>query len=370
MSDEESYAGPNGAEADAGPESLAEFMATGAGGTAGASEEEGGAGGDGDKAPEDAPPSDDPGDTEGEPGDRRAETVSRLTRKMAQRERELSDHRTMVRDRDRRIKELESQLAEGRRDPADAIELVRGYYARRLGAKPDDPRVASAIAELTEDLIMAGVDPKSLEDPSMEPLRRRREERDRDRRDREWKRSLEERLAAAEREKAQAKEAQATAAAMSYAVGIVKADEARYPFLFAQDEVDPGRYVAEAAIDAIRSGKWQDTSEAGERRLLHLLANEADMHYRKLAARLSTKLSGDAASADENAGSRLDVRGTDAAKAKKRTQTKRAGATGTGGGGRGRADARTQTEDDGEEDLATFMRRQMASERASRPGGR
>lgn len=377
MAEEEfEYAGPNGADDgghgdDDGPESLAEFLTQERGGPIpdrgeqDESEEEDLPDPKASKANAKEEPSDDGGDTDDEPKDPRAESHSRMVRKLAQRERELSEHRAQVKERDRRIAELEQRVRAAEADDGDDISLLRSRAARRLGVKADDPKVNEYLFELSRDVTLDHLGDAVESDPD---LKRIREERRAERQRRDERRELESRIERIERERQEAEQranrAQATAAVGQF----LSANSERHPFLMAQNDVDPVETVSDLAFEAIRTGQFEvrrgESQDQAAGRLLQTIAGNLDAHYRGLAEALSKKLRPAADSADDD----IDVPTERAGKAKKQAQGKRTGTTGTGGGGRGRPSAQPREDDDEEETLGSFMRRELSRDAAGRRG--
>lgn len=364
MADEEDYAGPNGSIDDGGgdeggPESLAEFLSQddGDGEAPDSSEEHEDSDEVETKVKAKRSPSDEDEGSDDDADDKkdaRAESHSRMVRKLAQRERELTEHRAAVKDRDRRIAELEQRLAQ--QDPDDDLSLLRARAARKMGVQPNDPKVNEYLFDLSRDITLDHLGDAVEADPD---LKRIRDERKSERQRREERRELESRIERMEREKAEA-EARAQRAGAQQAVGQFLSKNAEaHPFLMAQNDVDPTETVTELAFEAIRTGQVEirqgDDEAAG--RLLATIAKNLDAHYRGLAETLSKKLRPTAKNADDG----IDVPTERAGKAKKQTQTKRTGTTGTGGGGRGRPSGQAQADDDAD-DLRSFMKRELRNE--------
>lgn len=279
--------------------------------------------------------SDEEEDTEGESAPA-AKTNSQLINNVARLERENSGLKSRIKDAERERDEVRSRTPDLR--SVERIDAVRQVMAHRLGLDPKDPRIKGEMEELISDLMFEYTDEALLKGEELRQYQAAKAERQRTKADRDWRRDLESKVERAEREKRQLQVTQQHQAAMTQVGGILKRDEAKYPFLMdlPESEGNVTQMVAEAAIEAIRSGEFHITTSADEEALVAKIAGNLDRHYRGLAARLAPRLA-----PPQGAPRGKEVQRVAPKSAAGRPKT----ATGTGGGGRGRPQWEATDED-------------------------
>lgn len=308
-----------------------------------------------------------------------------MVRNMGIKERELSTARGQVQALETEVRRLSEAGRLRNEDPDDVVEHVRSILARRLGAeRTDDPRVLSALRELSTDLtVEAFADPK---DPSLES---RRQERNRMRQERERHTSYQRQIDELRQERLEVQR-EGIRAQISQGIGAHLDSEAEsLPYLTAAGEagdIDPVSGVFDILSAGVRSGRIPDPRDATElREAIDLITANLEDHYRGLAERLTRR--SNVAPAAANPKSAI-LRGKQMVTTRDRRETNdrapaardrgqdgrtagRAPVPSRGGGGRGAAHPdlppQTQADDDEDDSLgARIDRRLRMQQRANR----
>ncbi len=289
------------------------------------------------------------------------ETRGRLVRNLAKQEKALTGARS-------RIKELESEVARLKReseDPEDAVEMLRGRVAKKMGLRPDDPRVSERLFDISQDLTIAHLGEAADRDPE---LKQRRQQLAEDRRRRDERLAQERRIEELERRDRDREAAAQRREAVDAVRSMLSSNP--HPFLSAAVE-DPAGEVVELAMRAISEGHVElRTPEDGARLVQQIAANLESAH--KAKAKKLAGLLGNSAAGDLRTQMNTDDRGGAASRKQGGATKLRAGASTTsGGGGRGRPTADPEMADDeGPEDLHAFVNRMAQRAQATRRGAR
>ena len=271
---------------------------------------------------------------------KRPDSFSRTKASLVKSERALTAANVQVRQLQAEVRRLSEHRA-AQAEPADVTEAVRHTVSKRMNLAADDPRVTEELARIAQDLLLEGLDPKSLDPRTGADVRRAREERLRTREQRQRDAQVEERFARLEREKNEAIQAGNAEKTRNTVNERLTRNAERLPFLGAQTDVDPTAAVIEMADAMINGGHVQLSTPQEALRLIDQCAVRLDAYYHEQAKALAARLPG--VSGQRQQSSQNSQAQTQQVAPKKQAPRRRSG-TGSGGGGRG-APSVSQTQD-------------------------